>query len=188
MNDLKKNDKGFTLVELVIVVAIIAILATVLAPQYLQYVERSRESNDLQLATNLIEAVEVAVSDPENNVPPGIELYVVWETDNDQADQKGRVLIGVNNNLSYAGASEFEQNVLNAVGAILPSTSGRTTSAGAWNNLPYIDIGISESAISQVEDLKFSVNTSTGDVTYYGGVSGVTPNDSHWADAFGLTK
>ena len=34
----RRNNKGFTLVELIIVIAIIAILAAVLAPQYIRYV------------------------------------------------------------------------------------------------------------------------------------------------------
>ncbi len=60
---MKKNNKGFTLVELIIVVAIIAVLAAVLAPQYLRYVERARQSNDLQVATNYMRAATVAVTD-----------------------------------------------------------------------------------------------------------------------------
>ncbi len=76
----KKSNRGFTLVELIIVIAIIAILAAVLAPQYLQYVERSRQSNDLQVATNLMRAVTVAVADPQSNVPAGCVLEVLWAT------------------------------------------------------------------------------------------------------------
>ena len=45
--DQNKN-KGFTLVELVIVVAILAILVGILAPAYSKYVERSAESTDLE--------------------------------------------------------------------------------------------------------------------------------------------
>ncbi len=76
----KNNNKGFTLVELIIVVAIIAVLAAVLAPQYLQYVERARESNDLQVATSIMRATTAAVADPKNGVASGGTLMVVWNT------------------------------------------------------------------------------------------------------------
>ncbi len=43
---LKKNNKGFTLVELIVVIAILGVLAAVLVPQYIQYVEKSRIAVD----------------------------------------------------------------------------------------------------------------------------------------------
>lgn len=61
----KMNDKGFSLVELIIVIAIMAVLVVVLAPQYLKYVERSRNSTDLQNATEIVTALQVYGSDPE---------------------------------------------------------------------------------------------------------------------------
>ena len=42
----KMNNKGFSLVELIIVIAIMAILAAALAPQLIKYLEESRESTD----------------------------------------------------------------------------------------------------------------------------------------------
>ena len=59
----KKNNKGFTLVELVIVIAILAILVGLLAPQYTKYVERSKKSADVNNMDELIKAVEVYVID-----------------------------------------------------------------------------------------------------------------------------
>lgn len=59
------NNKGFSLVELIIVIAIMAILIVVLAPQYLKYVEKSRNSTDLQSATEFKSAIEIYAADPE---------------------------------------------------------------------------------------------------------------------------
>lgn len=75
----RMNDKGFSLVELIIVIAIMAILLVVLAPQYLKYVERSRNSTDLQNATEIVTALQVYAADPDipsANVPKegGIEF------------------------------------------------------------------------------------------------------------------
>lgn len=59
------NDKGFSLVELIIVIAIMAILIVVLAPQYLRYVERSRNSTDMQNARTMMTAIETWAADPQ---------------------------------------------------------------------------------------------------------------------------
>lgn len=59
------NNKGFSLVELIIVIAIMAILIVVLAPQYLKYVEKSRNSTDLQNAVEIKTAIETYAADPD---------------------------------------------------------------------------------------------------------------------------
>ena len=59
----KKNNKGFTLVELVIVIAILAILVGILAPQYTKYVEKSRKTADVDNMDELIKAVQVYAID-----------------------------------------------------------------------------------------------------------------------------
>ena len=46
MEKTKKNNKGFSLVELIVVVLIMAIIAVSLAPQVMKWVDRSRQAND----------------------------------------------------------------------------------------------------------------------------------------------
>ncbi len=66
MEKKKMNDKGFSLVELIIVIAIMAILIAVLAPQYLKFVERSRKSADKDTVDQIIRAVQIDAADPES--------------------------------------------------------------------------------------------------------------------------
>ena len=49
----KNNRKGFTIVELVIVIAVIAILAGVLIPTFSSVVEKANKSADIQKVRNL---------------------------------------------------------------------------------------------------------------------------------------
>lgn len=59
------NNKGFSLVELIIVIAIMVVLIAVLAPQYLKYVEKSRVASDQSTIVEFIDAMQVIASDPE---------------------------------------------------------------------------------------------------------------------------
>ena len=60
-----KNNKGFSLVELIIVIAIMAILVGVMAPQLIKYIEKSKVSADTQAADSVHTAVLTAMMDPE---------------------------------------------------------------------------------------------------------------------------
>ena len=62
----KKNNKGFTLVELVIAIAILAILVGLLAPQYTKYVEKSRKAADAENLEEMVKAVQVYEADTES--------------------------------------------------------------------------------------------------------------------------
>ena len=44
---MKKSNKGFSLVELIIVIAIMAILAAAIAPALIRYIDKSRKADDL---------------------------------------------------------------------------------------------------------------------------------------------
>lgn len=61
----KLNNKGFSLVELIIVIAIMVVLVAVIAPQYLKFVNNSKVSTDVQTASDLATTVDAAVANNE---------------------------------------------------------------------------------------------------------------------------
>lgn len=65
---MKQHSRGFTLIELMIVIAIIAILAAIAIPQYQTFVKRAKVSEGLVLA----DAAKLAVTESlqANNVYP----------------------------------------------------------------------------------------------------------------------
>ena len=62
---MKKNNKGFSLVELIIVIAIMAILAGAIAPALIRYIDKSRKSNDVSSAKTIKTAVETALGNED---------------------------------------------------------------------------------------------------------------------------
>lgn len=57
----KMNNKGFSLVELIIVIAIMAILAGAIAPALIRYIDKSRRSNDVSSADTIETSVNTAL-------------------------------------------------------------------------------------------------------------------------------
>ena len=57
------KNKGFSLVELIVVVAIMAVLVGILAPAYLSYVEKTRRGADEDMAEEVRHSIEVATAE-----------------------------------------------------------------------------------------------------------------------------
>lgn len=57
---MKGNNKGFSLVELIVVMAIMAILAVTLAPRLMQYVEKANRASDQEAVSTIFTAAKLA--------------------------------------------------------------------------------------------------------------------------------
>ena len=58
---MKKNNKGFTLVELIVVLVILAILAAILVPTLLGYIDKARSEKDYSTAQTVRVAAQAAI-------------------------------------------------------------------------------------------------------------------------------
>lgn len=67
---MKNNNKGFSLVELIITIAIMAILVGVMAPQLIKFIEKARVSADQRLLDAIYDAVVYAYVDPDVSADP----------------------------------------------------------------------------------------------------------------------
>ena len=62
---MKNDNKGFSLIELIVVIAIMAILVGVMAPNVMRYIEKAREGNDIQTLQTIYTAVYTSMLDPQ---------------------------------------------------------------------------------------------------------------------------
>lgn len=60
---MKRENKGFSLVEIIIVIAIMAVLLAVLTPLYLTYVEKAKNTTAMTDADNVMQATITYYSD-----------------------------------------------------------------------------------------------------------------------------
>ena len=69
LREMKKNNKGFSLVELIVVIAIMVVLIAVLGSTILGYVDKSKYSKDMQALDSINTAVTAYVADPNSVIP-----------------------------------------------------------------------------------------------------------------------
>ena len=70
-----KRQRGFSMVELIIVIAIMAILAGALAPALIKYIKRARRVRDVDTAKEIRLSVERLIIDEDPGSSTQYELY-----------------------------------------------------------------------------------------------------------------
>ena len=74
-NKKKRDNNGFSLVELIIVIAIISILAAAVTPALIRYIDKSRKAVDIASAEVLFKAAEMAATTGSDDAMDGWNQY-----------------------------------------------------------------------------------------------------------------
>ena len=185
----RNNKKGFTIVELVIVIAVIAILAAVLIPTFSGIIRKANISADTQLAKNLndILAADEAVDGKPANFsevlsilrengylvanlnPTAADCYFVWESESNQI-----ILVDTKNENSVIYNSKELTN--EAPGATWYfAVSNKADADELKTQIPNINVVMTIAAGS---DLNSALGAITGTETIYIDESLVIDKDS----------
>ena len=143
----KMNNKGFSLVELIIVIAIMVVLIAVLAPQYLKYVEKSRVASDQTTIVEYINAMQVIAADPDITLDSA-KSYTLTSA-------SGASTITVSGDLANELTTQGMLDATAAAGGSLQSTAYTTAS---------LNIVLSYNSTSKIWEVK----NNSGDVEVSG--------------------
>ena len=128
----KRNDKGFSLIELIIVITIMAILTALLAPQLLRYVEQSRVAKDAATMDELARLFQLALV--ADLVDPGGNLFV--SSDGTVYNMSGHLANEMSLLLGKPNAPRPGSAYFQIIGAIPPLTSKLFTSVPGRSGQP----------------------------------------------------
>lgn len=77
---LKKNKRGFTLIELIVVIAILAILAAIAIPRLTNFQESAKVSADASTLASVDSAIQIAVANGNINTPSASSTVILTAT------------------------------------------------------------------------------------------------------------
>lgn len=105
LDSVRKNKKGFSLVELIIVIAIMVALIAVMAPSFVKYVQKSRDAAFTSACEDFFTALKTYYGDPDTDVSKLGTAKIKISVDNKQLkiDSTGSSVSGWDEIIAVAG-------------------------------------------------------------------------------------
>ena len=136
LKQLKANKKGFTLIEMIVVIAIIGILAAILVPSMVGYLQTAKDSKNLANAKTVYTAAQAAVTSLEaTTTPVANDTYTktVTTTGNQSSES---ITAGINTN----------GDVANTLFGKIEKLIGATN----YNKFTKIEVKVANGAVTEV--------------------------------------
>lgn len=149
---MKKNNKGFTLVELIVVLVILAILAAILVPALLGYIDRAREKQYVLNAKSYLTAAQAELS----------ALY---------GEDKSPELIKKDATPSRAGTIVSTADVPNATKVIVGTKKDFSTVAEVVDGKVKLKTGSTTADLHDAYTINFVQYEENGKTIYFNGTS-----------------
>lgn len=83
MKKITKNNKGFSLIELIIVIAIMAVLVAIIAPNLTKYLGSSKKNTDKKNADEIASQIQTCITDYETDngyLLNGSSMTIQWSS------------------------------------------------------------------------------------------------------------
>jgi type IV pilus assembly protein PilA len=132
----KMNNKGFSLIELIIVIAIMAILVAIIAPNLTKYLGKSKKNTDKKNADEIASNIQTAITN--------------YNLDNDTLLSSVTLTWGANGKVS-TGNTAFDAEV--------NQTVGKVTKAKETGKMPSGSINYNE------DDDSYTIEVTVGNTT-----------------------
>ena len=175
MKKMKMNNKGFSLVELIIVIAIMAILAGALAPALISYVAKSRRSSDVSNAQTVASAIQAAVSDES-----GMDALENTANTHYATVTKQPLQLSTLSGKTDDFATIVNGNLQGGISAFSKLKSTKTSKKASTTTLQNV-------SINQTNGFYISVDPATSTIKVYIKTSGTVSGNSTGADGTGLS-